>query len=226
MIQNFKDRVENKSIRYYRHWLIGGTIIAWFAVLLQAYLAYRHIQGSRSLTILRFFSFFTIQSNILVGIYFLARWKWPGSGIGRFFSKPGNATAIAIYITVVGIVYNLILRALWSPHGWQQLADEILHVVVPILFFLFWFIFVPKDSLRWKNSLPWLIYPLCYLIYILIKGIVSMEYPYPFLDVNALGYERVFVNAGAVCLGFQTVSLLYIAIAKWTTKRSGHTVSL
>jgi hypothetical protein len=111
---------------------------------------------------------------------------------GGFFSKPTVITAITLYITVVGATYNLILRSLWKPEGLQQIVDELLHVVVPLLFIFYWLFFAPKMSLRWKDVLPWLLYPLIYVILILFRGGLSGYYPYPFIDVNLLGYIKYF----------------------------------
>ena len=38
----------------------------------------------------------------------------------------------------------------------------------------------------------WLAYPGVYLVYVLARGAVSGEYPYPFMDVKVLGYGGVF----------------------------------
>jgi hypothetical protein len=38
-------------------------------------------------------------------------------------------------------------------------------------------VFVSKQKLAWKDILPWLVYPLIYLIYILIRGASFGVYP-------------------------------------------------
>ena len=126
-----KKVVSNKVI------LVSGSVITWFAVILQFYLIIVNRQASIPETIIRFFSFYTILTNIMVAVCFTALWLSPASRIGRFFSKKGTLTAATVYITIVSIVYNLILRFLWDPQGWQRLADELLHVIVPLIFLLF-----------------------------------------------------------------------------------------
>src|SRR4051812_38806133 len=103
---------------------------------------------------------------------------------------------MAVYITVVGLVYNLILRQLWKPAGLQFVDDELLHSVIPFLFILYWLMFVPKSELKWKDVLFWLIYPLIYLICILIRGALSGFYPYPFINTDDIGYYETFINSG------------------------------
>jgi hypothetical protein len=169
------------------------ALIAWFAVVMQFYLILENRVASVPETIIRFFSFFTILTNSLVAVYFTVQ------GLARnqkgFWHRPGTLTAITVYILVVGLVYQLVLRQIWEPEGMQKVADELLHSVNPILVLIFWFLYEKKDSIRW-NQLPyWLLYPLIYLVYILTRGHLSGSYPYPFVNVTELGMQQVLVNS-------------------------------
>jgi hypothetical protein len=192
------------------------TAISWFALLLQLYLIIVNRKLGLAATIVQYFSYFTILTNILVAICFTSLLLKPG--VNNFFNKPKTLAAMAVYITIVGAIYNLVLRQLWNPQGWQLLADNLLHTVVPILFVGYWVVAVPKRNLRWKDFLPWLIYPAIYLVYILIRGALTNLYPYPFTDVGTYGYATVGMNSLWVMVGFIVVSLLFIAIAKWMEK--------
>lgn len=198
---------------------IGG-IVAWSAVILQLYLIIVNRTVSIPETLLRFFTFFTILCNILVAICFTVLALKPGFEKGNFFSRPGVLSAVAVYIAVVGIVYQLILRPLWEPQGLQMIVDESLHSVIPAYFILFWFLYVPKLTLRWQQILPWLIFPLCYLIIILLRGAVAGYYPYPFVNVTKLGYGKVFLNCGMVLIAFLFFSVLLVGIGKLSKKAS------
>ena len=204
--------------------LMIGAAITWFAVLLQLYLIILNRVESVSETIIRFFSFYTILTNILVAFCFTVLLLKPNSRSGIFFSQPGVLTATTIYIFVVGLIYNLILRQIWSPVGLQRLADEILHVVTPLLFILYWCFFAPKDGLGWKNAFPWLLYPFVYAVLVLFRGALSGFYPYPFVDANILGFKNVILNSFGLFIGFFIISLLFIAIAKAMCKKNGKTI--
>ena len=141
------------------------------------------------------------------------------SNLGKWFSKPATATALAVYITIVGAVYNIILRFLWAPHGLQRFVDEALHSLIPTLFIIYWFAWIPKKSLEWKHAFPWLVYPLVYCVYIMIRGAFSSLYPYPFIDVTALGYSKVILNSLVLSFVFLIVGLLYVGIGKLITAR-------
>ena len=125
-------------------------------MILQFYLMIQNRKVSILETTIRFFSFYTILTNILIALYSTFLLLKPDSGWGKYFSRPSVATAITIYILVVGITYNLILRQIWNPQGWDKVADELLHLAIPILFLVYWLIFVPKGTLKSGTVFPWL----------------------------------------------------------------------
>ena len=145
-----------------------------------------------------FFSYFTILSNLLVAISLSYQLNFPRSKPGQFFSSTSVSTAIAVYIFIVGLVYNLVLRGIWSPTGWQLVADNLLHVAVPLLYILYWYFFSNPEKLPWKSLLSWLVFPAFYLTYTLIRGALVNWYPYPFVDAGNLGYVKVALNSLAV----------------------------
>ena len=116
-------------------------------------------------TLGKFFSYFTILSNLLVAICLTYLYFNKESEIKTWFSNPKTLTAINVYILVVGLVYNLVWP-LREAKGLEILADELLHAVVPLLFMIFWIFFVEKSRLKWKNAFAWLIYPFVYLVFI------------------------------------------------------------
>ncbi len=194
--------------------LIIGAILGWFALVTQFYLILANRVVSVPETIFRYFSFFTILTNILVALCLTVLLTKPLSKPGKLFSQPKTMTATTVYITIVGIIYNTILRFIWEPTGLQVVVDELLHSVIPVLFVLYWLLFVPKAELQWRDVLPWLLYPLVYIVYILFRGALSGFYPYPFIDVSAIGYSKVFLYSVGLCIVFLVVSLILVAIAK------------
>jgi hypothetical protein len=191
-----------------------SALIGWFAIIMQFYLMITNRVVPVPATIFRFFAFFTINTNILVALCFTFIFLGNKYNLGRFFSKASTVTAITVYITIVGVVYNAILRSLWEPQGMQKLVDELLHSVIPVLFILFWLAFTSNGQLKWKNAFPWLIYPVIYMIYAIAHGAITKFYPYPFVDVNQLGYNNAILNAGAVLLLIFLLSLVLIATGK------------
>jgi len=201
-----------------RFYLAAMVIIGWFALVTQFYINMTSgISGIWELMV-RYFSYFTIQTNILVAVCFTTLLLKPQSKWGRFFSRQQTLSAITVYIVIVGLIYNTILRFLWEPEGLQKIVDELLHSVIPLLVLFYWFVFTAKDRLQWKNVLPWLIYPFAYIVYVLIRGSVSGFYPYPFINTQRLGLDKVLVNSVGIAFVFICMSLLLVMIAKSTRK--------
>lgn len=211
--------------------LFAGLIalISWFGLIVQFYYLLNNAAANgftKPEAIGRFFSYFTILSNLMVAFSVSFILLAPQSGISNFFKKPFIITAITVYIFMVGVGYNLLLRGTWHPQGWHRVSDEVVHVVDPILFVLFWYFFIPKNSLRWKYAFFWLSIPAVYLIYMLIRGAIDGFYPYSFLDPYKLGYTRMLLNTAGVGIGFITAGLVFIKLGQLQEKkinRSGST---
>lgn len=206
--------MENAGTNYKKMAMALLAMVTWFALLLQLKLSLESTATtgfSNTKTVINFFSYFTILSNCLVAVSLSASLVVPSSAAGMFFSKPAVMSAIAVYIFIVGLVYNLVLRGIWEPTGWQQVADNLLHVAVPVFYILFWGIFTPAGQLQWRTILPWLLFPFLYLIYSLVRGPIANWYPYPFLDAAKFGYGQVAINSILVLVAFLATSLGAVA---------------
>ncbi|TDH27053.1 hypothetical protein EXU57_09655 [Segetibacter sp. 3557_3] len=196
-----------------------GAILGWLAVLLQFILMLQNSPASNGEAVVRFFSFFTILSNTLATVCY-TKAALEKAGSTSFFTAPRTISAITVYILIVGIVYNLVLRFLWAPTGLQKIVDELLHSVNPALFLLFWIQYVPKQVLRWKDAFSWLLFPLAYIVFVLVRGSFSGYYPYPFINVRKLGFERTMMNSFYLFIAFLVLSLLLVGVAKLIAGRS------
>jgi hypothetical protein len=197
-----------------------GALLGWFALALQLYLMLVQSPALERLgAVITFFSFFTILTNLLTASVFTAVAFQPKEGWGKWLCRPSVQAATAVYIAIVGMVYQLLLRQLWNPQGAQWLADVLLHSIVPVGYVVYWLLFAPRAGLSWKDSATWLIYPGVYLVYILARGAVSGLYPYPFVDVSVLGYGGVLARAGLLLLVFLGMGLLVVAVGRWMRAR-------
>jgi len=199
----------------------AGAVTGWFALVLQLYLMLAQAPGAgRALvgTVVTFFSFFTILTNLLVALVFTFVAIRPDGG--GFFRCPSVQAATTVYIAIVGLCYHLLLRRLWNPQGGQLVADILLHYVMPVGYVLYWFFFAPRTGLHWKDAVAWLVYPGVYLVYILARGAAIGVYPYPFVDVNLLGYGGVSIRAAILVLVFLGMGLLVVAVGRRTRGRA------
>ena len=195
--------------------LAAICLLGWFALVGQFDLIILNRITSIPEIIIRYFSYFTILTNLLVAICGTALLTNRNSKIKSFFSRQNTLTAVAVYITVVGLVYNSILRFLWNPQGLQWIVDELLHSVIPLLFIVFWLLIVPKGKFQWKNVLAWLLYPLIYLVFVLLRGLPSSFYPYPFIDVDKIGYYKTFINSSGMLLAFLAVAIIFLIVNRF-----------
>jgi hypothetical protein len=206
-----------------RRFAVVAATLGWVGLSIQMYLIFhsRWTLGASLLGgLMSFFSYFTVLSNTLVATVLTCAATSRESTARRWFLQPWVSSGIAVSITVVSLAYNLLLRHLWHPQGWQWLADELLHDVMPLLFILYWWRCVPKGRLRVGHIGLWVIYPLAYFAYSLLRGHVLAVYPYPFIDVEKLGYPQVFINAGGLLLGFVLIALLLIGWDWWQGRRN------
>ncbi|MEO6130242.1 MAG: Pr6Pr family membrane protein [Saprospiraceae bacterium] len=190
------------------------AILGWFAIITQFVLMMNQRVTSVAETSIRFFSFFTILTNCIVALYFTYVSLKERPGFFRWFDKPGTLTAITVYITIVGLVYQVVLRKIWEPTGMQMIVDELLHTVIPVLVILFWYIYENKSDIKWTQLPGWLLYPFLYLIFVLFRGQLSGFYPYFFIDLNELGWSKVLINAIMLILVFLLVSSVFIYLGK------------
>jgi hypothetical protein len=206
-----------------RHpWLTLAAVLGWSGLSIQLYLvvlARWEQQASLLGALVNVFSYFTVLSNTLVAtVLSYAAFGHPGRA-RRWFMSPSVSSAVATSIVLVATAYSLLLRHLWHPQGWQWLADELLHDVMPLLFVLYWWRCVPKGSLRVWHVLAWALYPAGYFAYALWRGHVIGVYPYPFIDVAELGYGQALLNALGILAGFWAIGLLVLGLDHWQGRR-------
>lgn len=205
-----------------KRFVAAAALAGWIGLVIQQYLIFysRFTSGASLLGgLVNFFSFFTVLTNTLAVVVLSYALVPRESAARRFFLAPKVSSGIAVSIVVVGLAYNLLLRHLWSPTGFQFIADELLHDVMPLLFVVYWWRWVPKGRLRILHIGGWVIYPLVYFAYVLLRGDLLGQYQYPFIDVSTLGYPQVFVNAGGLLAGFVLIALLVVGLDK-VLKRS------
>ena len=198
------------------------AILGWGALAIQLELVlFARWESGASLVggLVSYFSYFTIITNTLVAIVLTYAADTRPSRGRAFFLQPWVASGIAVSIIVVGAAYSLLLRQLWQPEGLQWLANEVLHDVMPVLYALYWWFYVPKGVLRWSHVGLWMLYPLVYFAYILLRGHLLGVYPYPFVDVEKLGYAQTFINASGILAGFVAVALLVVAVDRWRAQQ-------
>ena len=198
-----------------RAYAASVALLAWAALAAQLWLTIGVVlaQGRGLITgLVVFFGFFTVLTNLLAAVVMTGHAAGPGNAVFRHTAGPVVMTTTAAAITMVGSIYFLILRHLWKPEGAQFWADVALHYFIPALVVIFWAWTVSARSIRLKDT-PWLfMYPLVYLVYVFVRGEMIQLYPYPFIDVLAIGYRAALLNSAGMMLAYALVVGLFCGL--------------
>ena len=151
--------------------------------------------------LVRLFSYFTIQSNILAAIA-AGMLLWRPDRRGRVFAVLRLDALLCIAVT--GIVYHAVLAGLQELTPSGALANLMLHTVVPVGTVVAWLVVGPRPRLS-PAVVGWsLVYPLGWIAYTFVRGALVDWYPYPFLDVATVGYGEA-LGATALVLAIAVV---------------------
>lgn len=154
----------------------------------------------------RLFSFFTIESNIVVMVVCLFLVANPlRSGVWWEVARLNALLAI----TITGIVFAVILAPQVNLTGWALVATIGFHYISPWATVLGWLIFGPRPRFRWSTVAGAFILPVGWLIYIFVQGTFTHWYPYPFLDVTRLGLGVALLNALLIVVVAAVLALVY-----------------
>lgn len=166
-----------------------------------------------------FFSFFTVQSNILAVLAFIigAFYIFAGKKSARFDIVRG---AVTFYMAVTGIVFALLLSGL---EGVQLTAlpwdNIVLHYMIPIAIVVDWLIDPPLRQVPFYRGILWIFYPIAYLVYSLIRGPIVGWYPYPFLDPANGGYGTILMTSILITLGGLVMIYILTRIGKRPSRK-------
>ncbi|MDQ6933833.1 MAG: Pr6Pr family membrane protein [Actinomycetota bacterium] len=155
----------------------------------------------------RYFSFFTVESNILVaGIALTLALDPRRDGTWwRMLRLQG-----LFGITITGVVYRSLLHGIVDLHGAAAVTNALLHYVSPIMAILGWLVFGPRPRFTESILLASLSWPALYVAWILAHGAATNWYPYPFVDVKTLGYPTVLRNGVGLTLVMVGCGALYL----------------
>ncbi len=195
------------------------ALVATFAVVLQLVLV---AQGHKVLDevdppdvgtrLVRFASYLTIWSNVLVAAT-TALLAVDPERAGRVFRILRLNGLVIVFGG--GVVHFFFLRPLLDLDGADLLADRLLHMIVPLVAVVGWLLAGPRDRITRADLGPFLVLPLIWIGYTLVRGAIVDWYPYPFIDVDEHGYAVVALN----CLGVAAFMLAVFGLAAVIDRR-------
>jgi hypothetical protein len=195
-----------------------------FAVLDIVAMAWQFFDGSRGdpFKQANFFSFFTIQSNIIAAVVLLI-----GASNASFVVRPTRLWdlirgAAAIYLTLTFVVFALLLsnitEELQTTIPW---VNAVVHQIVPLVLIADFLLVPLAHRIGFRQSLVWMIYPFAWLVYTLIRAQIVDWYPYPFLDpAESGGWAGVTVICVVILLGFVGACWVMTRVGSLLTDRA------
>lgn len=152
-----------------------------------------------------FMVYYTTQSNILCTVVMIAlavltfKDLKKGITIGRSTHFVKLEFVVSTYILLTCLIYNFLLGNPFTAAYWtSNRYNYIVHLFGPILFILDFLLFSERGKITKKTPLLILIYPYCYVAFIMIRSFFLEKqfttfpkslvvYPYFFLDRAKLG---------------------------------------
>ncbi len=198
------------------------AVLAWGVLILQYIIMLRSGEhGGFGATSLVYFGYFTILTNILVALAFSVGFYKDGSALKAFFNHPAVRAAIALYIGVVAIVYYGVLASIHNPEGPSAVLNVFLHAILPLLYITDWLFFSGKGKMSFKHLPLWVLYPLAYGVFNILRGAWTGFYPYPFLNISQLGYGGVALNMMGFTLIYALGGSALIGLGRFLHNRIG-----
>lgn len=143
--------------------------------------------------------YFTILTNLLVAYVF------GGVALNREQSS-GVLAGTLLSIVMVGVVFHVLLAPEIPHQGGEFWTDLGFHLITPIATAVWWLGFARKD-IRLGQVPFWLLWPLGYCVYALVRGTLTGSYPYFFFDVDRFGATFVAAYILALVAAFGVAGL-------------------
>lgn len=168
------------------------------------------------LAVLDSLSHYTIQTNILALLILSVLMVKEIILSEKKLMNSKFKSAVTLYITFTFVIYAVVLAKLWAPTGQDAILANITHYLTPIAFILDWFIVElisnKSERLVFKDSVIWLVYPITYVSYIMIYGLLTGRYLYPFLNVPVINYSGVMLCVGLLSIVYLITGNVYVGM--------------
>jgi hypothetical protein len=167
------------------------------------------LANAGTLNVVNFFSYFTIQSNLIaIAALSVAGFAILAGSPRRHDMLRGAAV---VYMTVTGVVYSLLLQGadVDTALNWVNL---VVHKLMPIVIAVDWLLDPPPVAIPLPRSLLWVVYPLGWIAYTMVRGALVGWYPYPFLDPAPGGYGPVATTTLVILASGVVLCLLVAAV--------------
>jgi hypothetical protein len=171
-----------------------------------------------------YFSYFTIQTSLLAIVTLsVAGWfAWTGRTETRVMNIVRLSTVT--FTIVVTLVYNMLLRGLPDAvedgdYVWPILPNEILHVWAAVFMLIDWILSSRRINLRIRTIFWVLVFPLAWLVYSIIRGLIVDWWPYWFINPNEpAGVTGMLTYIVGIMLFLLTIAISLLGLQRLTVR--------
>lgn len=164
---------------------------------------------------------FTVLSNLLTAMVLLALAIRPGFDASTGFASLRGAVTVYMAVTALLFAAQLTSPGI-TPDTTEPWIDWTLRLVGPLAVVADWMIHPPTAAIATTAAVIWALPPVFYLGFTLVKGAITDDYPYPFLDPGGTGgHVSVAIWSGAAVIVTLGTSL---ALRWWAARQSQKTV--
>jgi len=170
-----------------------------------------------------YFSYFSITSCLLTAVVLTLSAIQLTRGQAETKLLSLSRLTMAVSMVIVGVIYNALLRG-GDPdprdvgYAWPVLPNEVVHTYVPMLIFIEWLFTRTTIALKINQAFWVLVYPLAWLAFSIIRGIITGWWPYWFIDPQyGIGTQLTWIVAISVM--FTVLAVGFIPAQRALAKR-------
>ena len=171
-----------------------------------------------------YFSYFTIQTSLIAIVTLgVSGWfAWNSQVETRVLNIVRLCTVT--FTVVVTLIYNLLLRGLANDpadgnYVWPVLPNEILHVWAAIFMLIDWMLSSRRINLLIRTIFWVLVFPLAWLLYSIVRGLLVDWWPYWFINPNEpAGITGMLSYIVAIMLFLLTVAIALLGLQRITVR--------
>ena len=187
------------------------SVLCLFGLLLN----FGVFNGEFNIHVLRYF---TVLSNFLCLVYFIFDLIYLKKNFHDITITTWNPTLKGIAtmsITVTLLVAHFILGGGRFIAGTTMGISMLMsHYIVPIMMIADWLLFDKKGYIKKISPIVWTSGPIIYFFYTMTAAQFGGIYTYPFIDVDALGWNRVLLNVSVLTVFFIALGYVFFAIER------------
>ena len=173
-----------------------------------------------------YFAYFSIVTAIVAGAFLVT------TGFGLVRNKEGSKKieiarlSLTVAMIVVGVVYHLLLADAPGDVGdgdyvWPVLPNEVIHTYGPILIVIDYLLSHKAFRIKLRSALWVAVFPLTWLVFSVIRGLVTNWWPYWFINPNEEGgVPGMLTYIAAITAFFLILGFLVLGIKKLIQKVS------